>query len=134
MNRIQAGDLNSIREKRVHEIKQFKAALMVCAGTGCVSAGSFKLKDLLDKELKRRNLDNEYMVVPTGCNGFCAQGPIMVIQPDGIFYQKVKPEDIPEIIDKLIEGKYVEKLLYKILKQENTFQKWRISSSLENNN
>ena len=123
MNRIQSADLNIIREKRVHEIKQFKAALMVCAGTGCVSAGSFKLKDLLDKELKKRNLDNEYMVVPTGCNGFCAQGPIMVIQPDGIFYQKVKPEDIPEIIDKLIQGKYVEKLLYKDIETGNYIPK-----------
>ena len=123
MNRIQAGDLNSIREKRVHEIKQYKAALMVCAGTGCVSADSFKLKDILNKELKERNLDNEYMVVPTGCNGFCAQGPIMVIQPDGIFYQKVKPEDIPEIIDQLIEGKYVEKLLYKDIETGNYIPK-----------
>lgn len=104
-----------IERQKLYQTKHdsYKASLMVCSGTGCVSAGSFRLIDILKQEIKKRNLEKEYLVVPTGCNGFCAQGPILVIQPEEIFYQKVKPEDINEIIDNLLVGKYVERLLYK---------------------
>ncbi|MCD4796407.1 MAG: NADH-quinone oxidoreductase subunit NuoF [Candidatus Cloacimonetes bacterium] len=115
--------LKKIQTETLSKLDKYKAALMICAGTGCVSAGSFTLKDLLEKEIKKRNMENDILVVPTGCNGFCAQGPIMVIQPEGIFYQKVKPEDIPEIIDNLLEGKYVERLLYKDLKTKQAIPK-----------
>ncbi len=108
--------LIELQRKYQDDKKSYKASLMVCAGTGCVSAGSFKLVDLLQEEIKKRHLKNDYLVVPTGCNGFCAQGPIMVIQPEEIFYQKVKPEDIGEIIDNLLAGKQVERLLFKDLK------------------
>ena len=88
--------------------------LMICAGTGCVAAGSMTLYDLFVKELKEKGLINEYLPVPTGCNGFCAQGPIIVVQPEGIFYQKVKEKDIPLIIEQHLKGgKPVENILYK---------------------
>ncbi|MBC8385655.1 MAG: (2Fe-2S) ferredoxin domain-containing protein [Candidatus Cloacimonetes bacterium] len=107
MNKTKLSDLKTIQAKRNAVISKYKAALMVCAGTGCVSAGSLSLKDVLEKELKKRKLENDFMVVPTGCNGFCAQGPILVIQPEGVFYQKVKNDDVSEILDKLQEGKYL---------------------------
>lgn len=113
MNKISLEKLKEMQEERNSQINNYKAALMVCTGTGCIAGGAYKLKDLLTDELKKRNLENKYMVVPTGCNGFCAQGPIMVVQPEGIFYQKVKPTDIKEIVDKLEEGKYVDRLIFK---------------------
>lgn len=106
-------ELKKIQEEVLNKQKEYKAAIMVCAGTGCVAAGSLSLKDLFDKEIKKRGLENDYLVVPTGCNGFCAQGPIVVIQPEGIFYQKVGDENISEIIESLLESKTVEKLLFK---------------------
>ena len=113
MNKISLEKLKEMQKERNSQINNYKAALMVCTGTGCIAGGAYKLKDLLTDELKKRNLENKYMVVPTGCNGFCAQGPIMVVQPEGIFYQKVKPTDIKEIVDKLEEGKYVDRLIFK---------------------
>ncbi|TET27242.1 (2Fe-2S) ferredoxin domain-containing protein, partial [Candidatus Aerophobetes bacterium] len=61
--------------------------LMLCAGTGCVSNKSLKIREALEKELKKHKLEEEILTVMTGCNGFCAQGPIMVVHPDEIFYQ-----------------------------------------------
>ena len=55
--------------------------LLLCAGTGCVASGSLEIKDSLIKELARHGLDREIRVILTGCNGFCAQGPVMVVQP-----------------------------------------------------
>ena len=114
MHQLKINDIDRIKEKRLVERDKYKAMLMICAGTGCVAAGSMTLYDLFVKELKERGLINEYLPVPTGCNGFCAQGPIVVVQPEGIFYQKVKEKNIPVIIEQHLKGgKPVESLLYK---------------------
>ena len=61
-----------------------------------------------------RLLEKDYLAVGTGCNGFCAAGPIVVVQPEGIFYQKLKVKDVTEIVEShLIGGKPVERLLHK---------------------
>ncbi len=56
--------------------------LMLCAGTGCVAGGAFRIKEALDAEIAKHGLQDEVMVVPTGCNGFCGQGPLLVVEPD----------------------------------------------------
>ena len=123
MKKLTPDQIEIIQDKRINELKKYKASLMICAGTGCVSAGSLTLKELLDKKLKEKGLQDKYLVVPTGCNGFCAQGPILVIQPQGIFYQKVSSEDIPDIIESLESGTYVERLLYKDKKSDTSIPK-----------
>jgi NADH:ubiquinone oxidoreductase subunit F (NADH-binding)/(2Fe-2S) ferredoxin/NAD-dependent dihydropyrimidine dehydrogenase PreA subunit len=86
---------------------------MVCAGTGCVSNESLKIKDKLESEILKRGLQNEVSVVTTGCNGFCAVGPLMVVQPDGIFYQLLKESDIPHLVEEhFIKGRPVKELMY----------------------
>lgn len=90
-----------------------KKQILVCTGTGCSSSGSHGLINLLVEELKRQGLDDKITIKPTGCHGFCEQGPILVIDPEQTFYTQVKPEDIPEIITKdILGGERVERLLY----------------------
>jgi NADH:ubiquinone oxidoreductase subunit F (NADH-binding)/(2Fe-2S) ferredoxin len=87
---------------------------MVCAGTGCVTCGSMKIKDILKRELQAKALEDEIQVVLTGCNGFCANGPIMAVYPEGIFYQKLTPEDIPFLVEEhFLKGRPVKRLMYK---------------------
>ncbi|MGD9380223.1 MAG: NADH-ubiquinone oxidoreductase-F iron-sulfur binding region domain-containing protein, partial [candidate division WOR-3 bacterium] len=94
-------------------MKHYRTHLLVCAGTGCVAAGSFEIKASLEKEITKRNLQNEVAVISTGCNGFCERGPIVVVQPDGVFYQRLKREDIPLLVEEhLLKGRPVRKLLY----------------------
>ncbi len=94
-------------------MKQYRAHLLVCAGTGCVSCGSFKIKEALEKEIKKRKLQDEVQVVATGCNGFCERGPIVLVQPDGIFYQLLKVGDVPHLVEEhLLKGRPVKKLMY----------------------
>ena len=86
---------------------------MICAGTGCVANGSLKVKDALETELIKRNLQNEIKIVLTGCNGFCAKGPVIVVYPEDIFYQLVKPADVPYLVEEhFIKGRPVQKFLY----------------------
>ena len=94
-------------------MKQYRTHLLVCAGTGCVAAGSFEIKKALEKEIKKLKLHKEIAVISTGCNGFCERGPIVVVQPDGIFYQRLKKEDIPYLVEEhLLKGRPVKKLMY----------------------
>ncbi len=94
-------------------MKLYRTHLLVCAGTGCVSCGSFKIKDALEKEIRKRGLEDEVLVVTTGCNGFCERGPILMVHPDGIFYQKLTPEDVPVVVaEHLLKGRPVKKLMY----------------------
>ena len=94
-------------------MKQYRTHLLVCAGTGCVSCGSFKIKEALEKEIQKRKLEDEVLVIATGCNGFCERGPILMVHPDGIFYQQLKVEDIPHLVEEhILKGRPVKKLMY----------------------
>ncbi len=91
----------------------YRTHLMVCTGTACVSCGAFDVKTLLEEEIKKQELDKEILVVGTGCQGFCAQGPIVVVQPDDIFYQLLSPEDIPYLVEEhFLKGRPVKKMMY----------------------
>lgn len=106
-------DNQNIQPINEQSSKHYRMHLMLCAGTGCVSNKSFKIKEVLEKELKKQNLQDEVLVVMTGCNGFCALGPVMVVKPDGIFYQQLKEDDIPHLVEEhFLKGRPVKKLMY----------------------
>lgn len=91
-----------------------RANLMLCAGTGCVASGTPKVKEALLEELKKRGLDEEIKLVLTGCNGYCAEGPVMAVYPDQVFYQKVTVEDIPILVEEhFLKGRPYQKLMFK---------------------
>jgi NADH-quinone oxidoreductase subunit F len=94
-------------------LKSYRTHLLVCTGTGCVSCGSFALREALEKEVRRQRLEDEVLIVATGCNGFCERGPILMVRPDGIFYQRLTVEDVPFLVSEhLLKGRPVQKLMY----------------------
>ena len=74
----------------------YRANVLICGGTGCHASGSAEVLGALNQEIDRRNLNREIRVVQTGCRGFCAMGPVMIIYPEGIFYCQLEPRDVPE--------------------------------------
>ena len=72
-----------------------RAHILVCAGAGCISSGGNALRDVLAAELKKRGLDEEIKIVETGCMGPCDLGPVMLVHPEGTFYQRVTALDVP---------------------------------------
>ncbi len=100
MPKVTVDNLANLAEDAEKKRASIRAELCVCAGTGCVSAGSMALKDELEQAVKDQGLDGELKVTPTGCNGFCAHGPIAVIQPEGAFYERLKAKDAPTLIQK----------------------------------
>jgi len=94
-------------------MNKVRTQLMLCGGTGCQANESKAVEEALQSELERRGLADEIKVIETGCNGFCAVGPVMLVHPEGIFYQKLTPKDIPYLVEEhFLKGRPVKKLFY----------------------
>lgn len=92
----------------------YRKQVLVCGGTGCTSSGSKKVIAALEKSLKENGIEDEILVVRTGCFGLCSLGPIMIVYPEGAFYAQATPEGVERIVkEHLKEGNVVKELLYK---------------------
>lgn len=90
----------------------YRAHVLVCGGTGCTSSNSEKITEEFSTHLKSHKLENEVMVVKTGCFGLCSEGPIVMVYPEGSMYTMVKVEDVKEIVEEhLLKGRIVKRLL-----------------------
>jgi len=87
--------------------------VFLCHGTGCVSNNAFAIRQAFEEGIAKLGL-TDVKVDFTGCHGFCEQGPIVFIQPEGIFYAHVSLDDVPEIINShLRDNKPLNRLFYK---------------------
>ena len=91
----------------------YESYILVCGGTACCSGGADKIVEAFANELEAAGLKEKVQVVTTGCLGFCEQGPIVKILPQGTFYVQVKAEDVKEIVaEHLVKGRVVQRLCY----------------------
>lgn len=88
--------------------------IAVCMGTGCTSSRSTELRQALREELDRHGLNGQVEVRRTGCVGFCAEGPIVIVHPGETFYTRVTLPDAKTIVEEhILGGQRVERLLYR---------------------
>ncbi|HCS48265.1 MAG TPA: NADH-quinone oxidoreductase subunit NuoF, partial [Candidatus Aminicenantes bacterium] len=105
--------LNEIRREILAARKKPRTYITICGGTGCHAYGCVKVAAAFQKEIKKQNRQDSVEVRTTGCHGFCERGPIVVIQPEGIFYQRIQLKDVKEIISEtIIDQKIIDRLLY----------------------
>jgi NADH:ubiquinone oxidoreductase subunit F (NADH-binding)/(2Fe-2S) ferredoxin/Pyruvate/2-oxoacid:ferredoxin oxidoreductase delta subunit len=106
--------LKAAFDKKAYLADDAKAEIRICAGTACHASGRVALRKAVEKTLAERGLTKKVAVVETGCHGFCEEGPIVVVRPQGLFYPRLKPKDIAEIIETSVVGDgIVDRLLYK---------------------
>ncbi|MES0279005.1 MAG: NADH-ubiquinone oxidoreductase-F iron-sulfur binding region domain-containing protein, partial [Dehalococcoidales bacterium] len=90
-----------------------KPCITVCCGTGCQAYGGAKVAEAFRKEIAERKLEATVEVRTTGCHGFCERGPLIVIKPKNIFYQRAEEKDVAEIItETVVNGNIIDRLLY----------------------
>ncbi|MBI5604833.1 MAG: NADH-quinone oxidoreductase subunit NuoF [Deltaproteobacteria bacterium] len=118
---------NSMKIKSIEELNAFRQEILslqdparptviVCHGTGCLANGSPKVSEALRKTIAKAGFQAKVMpgIKTTGCHGFCSRGPLVIVKPYGLFYQRVKAGDAEEIVNTtLLKGEPVERLLYK---------------------
>lgn len=115
-------ELNLLKEKYLKEVNfrrygdksgvSYKYDILVCGGTGCKSCKSEKVQHALEEAVKERGLESEVKIHGVGCFGLCVNGPIVLVYPYDALYEKVTVEDCGEIIEQLVQGKLVERLLH----------------------
>ena len=92
----------------------YRLHVLVCAGAGCVSSNCKAVEAALQDELKKAGIAEEVKVVETGCIGTCDLGPLIVVYPEGVFYQRLTPDDAREIVNEhFVKGRIVQRLLYR---------------------
>jgi len=106
-------ELESYRSRCGAERDPKRPCLTVCAGSGCSAAGAHDVLDGLRKELAKRGLEGKIDVKSTGCHGFCERGPLMIVWPEGTFYNQVSLRDVNALVASVSNGRVpIEKLLY----------------------
>jgi NADH:ubiquinone oxidoreductase subunit F (NADH-binding)/(2Fe-2S) ferredoxin/Pyruvate/2-oxoacid:ferredoxin oxidoreductase delta subunit len=107
-----AKELEAYRESLLKDRPEGQKIIAVCAGTGCNAYGSQKVVAAFREELEKQGV-TDVALRPTGCHGFCERGTLVLFHPDGVLYQRVKAEDVPEIVEKTVKGgEYLEKHYY----------------------
>ena len=102
-------DLERIGAEYRDRQKRFKHQLFVCGGAGCVSSGCKAVHKALAKALDDAGIAETTQVHMTGCIGSCHLGPALIVQPDGVLYVKLKPEQMPLVVSQhLLRGHVVE--------------------------
>jgi (2Fe-2S) ferredoxin len=105
-------DLEALRERlRLEKARADRPLIRVCCGTGCTAAGGPEVAEAFSQEINRQGLAVELVV--TGCQGWCEKGPLVSIEPQHLFYQRVTPFDAPQILDLTVSrGRPIERFLY----------------------
>ena len=113
-------EIEQIAKEYNEAYKNITNRVVICGGTGCIAGGSLKVYEAFQTEMKKHNLPfcveiskgcRENYLSLSGCRGFCAQGPLVSV--GDIFYTKVKPEDVAEIVEKtMVKGEVIDRLLY----------------------
>lgn len=125
MSQVNApSEMADLREYCKDAFDRQKIRFRVCAGTACIAGGSLDVYEELQKQIGERgiNIDVELLFEgqesdaaagTSGCHGFCQMGPLVRVEPTGTFYNKVKVEHVPDIIQATLEEQaVVEDLLF----------------------
>ena len=108
-----AVELGQLRARILSQRDPEKTCIAICCGTGCRAYGADDVARALKNEIVRRRLGKQVQLKVTGCHGFCEHGPLLVVYPGRIFYQRVTPNDAAEIISETVmNGNIVDRLLY----------------------
>ncbi len=108
--------LNQWREKCRTEFRAQKRRILICLGTACRANGAVEVYEEFKNVLVDRNITDVSVeaVTKTGCHGYCALGPLVILEPERTFYTRVKKTHIPEIVEKTLENdEIIANLLYK---------------------
>lgn len=98
---MNAEELRQLIETSRTEAPEPKHRLKICVAAGCLSAGSDRVRDALQKAIEARGLSGECEVKGVGCLGLCTAGPLMLVEPEGVMYQNVTEADADEIVQHL---------------------------------
>jgi len=116
MKRIKnAAELQALRQSLLAAQDPDRPVVRVCLGPGCLALGAEKVARAFKSAIRNKKIKAKVrpLIKETGCHGFCSQGTLVSLSPANLFYVRVKPDDVAEIVESsLVQGQTVERLLY----------------------
>ena len=107
------GQLEWLRNKILSRREEGIIEVHVCM-TGCRAYGAAGVLEALNDEVKRQGLTRQVEVRATGCHGFCAKAPVVAIEPIGVQYQEVEPDDAVDIVGQTLKNnRLIDRLAYR---------------------
>ena len=94
-----ASDLNPSHPDK-SPAKKSKVKILVCGKSGCMKRGGRAVCQQLEALLDAQGLANQVVIKQTGCMDRCKAGPNLVVMPDKTRYSKVKPDAIPDLLQR----------------------------------
>jgi (2Fe-2S) ferredoxin len=77
----------------------------------CAAKGSEAIRAAFKDAIRKHGLKGQVRANAAGCLDACAEGPSVVVYPEGVWYSHVSPEDVPEIVERhLLNGEPVARL------------------------
>lgn len=126
-------ELESVKNASIEDVKIRLAGaeapkgvkhVLVCGGTGCTSSSSPLIVTKFKELIRQNGIDDKVKVVRTGCFGLCENGPIVIVYPEGTYYNRVTVDDVEEIVrEDLIADRPVERLFHKPHSENETVEK-----------
>lgn len=119
--------LKTLEAENKRRLDAMSQKIMVCCGTGCLANGAVEVVEMFQKAIGDKRASNLRVeaVRETGCHGFCQQGPLVIVEPKGTFYTRVKTKDVAAIVDQaLTNGSPVEALLFTDPKTEQKIERY----------
>jgi NADH-quinone oxidoreductase subunit F len=124
---LSSEQLEKQREKLRASVNPDLPTVLICFGTGCQANGARDVATAFTDEIKKLGIaiNVELGFKTTGCHGYCENGPLVVLRPQGILYLRVTPKDVPEIVEKSVkQGVVIDRLIYKDVNTKETIAKY----------
>ncbi len=98
-------DIHEIAKNKKTDLDRFECNIYCCHSTGCKSSGSDEIIDLIKQALADHDVEDKVRIVPTGCMGLCAQGPLLRVEIKGrkdVLFKRLEP-----LVARLVITEYV---------------------------
>jgi NADH:ubiquinone oxidoreductase subunit F (NADH-binding)/(2Fe-2S) ferredoxin/Pyruvate/2-oxoacid:ferredoxin oxidoreductase delta subunit len=117
-------ELENLRNEILAGRAPDKPCIAVCGGPGCLAKQCLQVRDEFIREISAKGLMSTVDIRTTGCHGYCERGPIALIFPQGIFYQRLSVDDVARIVEEtIINNRIIARLLYTDIETHESTEK-----------
>jgi NADH:ubiquinone oxidoreductase subunit F (NADH-binding)/(2Fe-2S) ferredoxin len=93
-------------------MKYYRSHVLFCVDPECLEKGAHQVLDAFQDELVAEGLIDEVQVLETSRIGDCANGPEMMVYPEGVHYSNLTVDDVPYLVNEhFLKGRIVKKFL-----------------------
>ena len=105
--------LSELRDNLLLDLASRPTRITISGGTCGEASGALSVVKAVRSQLEAAGLTGKVHVRVTGCQGYCQQEPLVIVEPLDALYCRVTADDVAEIVsESLVGGRVVKRLCY----------------------